>query len=368
MKTLISLLVVIFSTQTTLAFPIPGERIPMPLPRCRILSKTFYVDTKFRGSSDGSVLSPFITFSQALNAATLTHVCKLEILAAGGTYKDTLTIDRNTIISATGAHVEIKGSIINFSGSSLKLNNIHVGAATDVGIHQNGGKLEINNGSINWTNKSQDANKPLSGTALILSGAVKANLNNVQIAMNQNRGIYITDLGSVLWGNQLVLLRNGNQGIEITNVAKAFFDNIIVEENVKAGIFISNRSKVNIKNSRIRFSKFTAPNTWGTNIVVTNNSILELFNFNISAADSTGIAFDNAFVTASTGQIDNNIIGLAYFNTTYNIVNCIADTVTFTGNQSKAGGGVPLPSECRKVDDACMQQHQCARVPWENYE
>jgi hypothetical protein len=222
----------------------------------------------------------------------------------------------------------------------------------------------MNKSSILWT-KSQKPASELSGTGLVLSHSARAILTSVQISTNQNRGIYITDQGSVLWANHLTMLRNNNQGIEITNSAKAFLNDIIVEENIKVGIFISNSSKVNLQYSRIRFSKFVTPGNWGSNIVVTNNSILDITNFNSSGADAAGIAFDNAFVTASLGQIDNNASGLAYFNTTYNIVNCIGSNVTFTGNQSTTGGGIPLPSTCPTVDDNCMKQYNCARVPWE---
>lgn len=337
--------------------PIP---IP-PNPRCRVVSQTFYVSQKNPGTGDGSAQNPFNTIKMAQTAGANNQVCNLVVLLSAGTYHESINVDRNLSLKSISTPTFIVGSIINTSGSTLKLDGIQINSSPAVGIDQSGGRLEMNNSSVLHSN----------GIGLNLRNGATAILNTVEISVNKDEGIHVEGDGTRMWANHLSTNSNNNAGIEITQNAKAFINDIMMDSNVKIGLLISNAAKVNLQYPAIRNTKLDSTSNWAHNLVVTNNAVLEMFGFNISNAAGVAVALPEGFASLSSGTIENNQIGIYAVNSThpdYKYYDCIRHDVAFINNASRFGTGtVPVPDPYEVIDDARMNQKGCPRVPVESY-
>lgn len=361
---LINIISLIFFTVSSHAafFPRPLPLpLPIPGPRCRVVLQTFYVNQKNPAIGDGSAQSPFQTIAMAQTAALKKQVCNLEILLSEGTYRESINLDRNLSLKSVSASAPpaILGSILNPSGFTLKLDGIQIYFAPGIGIDQNGGRLEMNNSNVLLSN----------GIGLNLTNGATAILNTVQFSQNKDEGVHIEGNATRAWINHLTVSSNAKIGIEITQNAKAFMNDVMVNDNVKVGLMISNAAKVNLQYSVIKNTKQDVSNQWGHNLLVTNNALLEMFNFDISGAAGIGIAFSEAYASLSLGNDHNNAIAIYAVNSThpeYYYFDCFRYDISYLNNTTRIGiGSLPLPSMGQIVDDNYMNQKGCPRVPVE---
>jgi hypothetical protein len=211
------------------------------------------------------------------------------------------------------------------------------------------------------------------GIGLILRNGATGILNTVEISANKDEGIHVEGDGTRMWANHLSANFNNNAGMEITQNAKAFINDIMMASNIKIGLLISDAAKVNLQYSDIRNTKLDSTNLWGYNLFVKDDAVLEMFSFDLSGA-TVAMVFKDAFATLSLGTVQYNQVALHVVNSThpnFYFYDCFRYDISFLNNTARTGtGSLPLPplSTGDEIhDDAWMNQKGCPRVPVESY-
>ena len=246
----------------------------------------------------GTVVCPFQSIAGALQAAEDSGAVGVEIDVETGTYREPLTITRDTVIRkvASSVAVTISGSITNLTPALLQLedvdlvraelpgaihvsnedavtvlDHVRIAEAMGFGVVHNGGELWYTHGSIERTRTVPSITWLgfYVGAGLILEGGAVGHIGNLRIASNESNGIVATETGTELYGADIEL--SGNQfnryffteyaageligqtgALNVRNGALVVLDEIRVNRNEFEGVLVELGGHAILTNAHVR--------------------------------------------------------------------------------------------------------------------
>ncbi len=362
---------------------------PIPVDPClRGGTMTYWVRARAK-PGDGSQKMPFPTIQQALAVADQNLACNLDIHVSVGTYSGNLNISRNTRILGEGASAPVlTGSILNSKGQTLVIHFFNIAGAADIALSQSGGTLELRQVTVSQTRRRSPG--PEAGTAVMIKGGAQVVIEQGQLTENEGQALWISDPGTRVLTNGLRVEKNKvnpaamaaaassdfshSAAIEVTNDATLLAQNFSVTDNEFIGVLLHQRARAHFRQGTVSGTLDFANSSGirgGNNFQIMSKAALELHGFVSERAQGFGVIVQDGYLTASTGQINNNVDGIAFMpplpQANYDIGECFAEDISFQGNGVVNGGAiVPLPSVCNMSPPPpqCSQPPNCAFVPW----
>ncbi len=317
------------------------------------------------------------TIRQALKLAAKGKADMVDLRVRQGKFKGDIVIDRPTRIIGTAAKGEggviIDGSVINEDGHYLVMKNVQILARKNFGISQKGGILDMENIAIESVSRAINRE-----AAIHISRGARALIKSLQWRGYNASALYVTGAGTKVVVSGLSISRfkfapafieampfPATGVIEVGDNATLLAEWCALDNNDYVGIYVHSGGRMHFRNGWVDGTKAVATSQGtigGANFVFTSGAKVELRNF-MSRNAGFGIILQDAYLTAETGIIKGNTVGISFNNLPagYKPLNCM-DSVSFVGNGTRTGGtsALPLPPAPGSVPD----RSSCPVIVW----
>jgi hypothetical protein len=356
---------------------------------------------------DGSSDHPFESIGEALDRAEEERACEATVIVGPGTYRENLSIRRDTHIFGAGKdvvalsgtiensgphelwlyHLTMKyiyspgGIIVENAGATTILYDVLIDRAALYGVRQHGGTLAIYHSEIRYTYQYWD--DLAEGTALFLSGGVEAHLFNVSLLGNGSAGLVASDDGTVVSATSLDVRNNssnfwfrdeigssyadGYAAVEVRDGARLFASDYSIVDNRGTGLFVHDDAEAFLSSGTITGTQSVSTSNGdklGSNIVV-KAAILELEDFTSSWASLAGLQLLYGRFSGSRGAISQNVIGVHNIqsdDSTYDYFGCIDEIVMAGNDRNFDGTTLAVPDPLADLDGASADPANCPSV------
>jgi hypothetical protein len=279
----------------------------------------------------------------------------------------------------TGAH-RLEITRVTFDGSSIVgavvvdnvcaatiLTDVRIQDAQRFGVRQQGGTLEAEDLTIVRTQST--GGDPAYGTAIHLSGGVKATLITITLLGNEGGGLaaigsatdvslndaFIQETGVNPFFRDAIVAGDAVAGlaaVEVHDGAVLEVEASFVFGSEYIGLLVDNGAQATFAHGSVDFTQSVdadGRSVGGFNVLASRGAALQLTNFNSRRADSVGLGILNAGVDYSVGEVSRCTCG-AYVNSEGFDLARVQDDVDYVDNdQALCADSLPVPHNLASI-------------------